>query len=383
MNNTKIGVLTGGGDAPGLNAVIRAIVMEAKKYGYSVIGIRDGWAGLINGIIQSLDINQAEEIIKEGGTILGTSRTNPFKDPQDAQKVKETFNGLGLNALITIGGEDTLSVAKKFFEMGIPTVGIPKTIDNDVNGTDYTFGFDTAVSRATQALDNLACTAKSHHRVLIVEIMGRHTGWLTLYSGVAGGAHIILIPEKPISIDQVCKVIMRRYRYKKNWAMVALAEGYYDPIFAFKIKEAEEVMKNLSELSEKDKEILKRYIPKVKYDAFDHPQLGGIAGIFAQEIENRLKKSIESFMPAKFQFEVRTASLGHLLRGGSPTPFDRLLGTRFGLKAVELVHRKNFGKVTALKGTKIVPISFEAAVGTLKKVPNSIYEEMKVLLNRD
>lgn len=378
--NKKIGVLTGGGDAPGLNAVIRAIVMEAKKYGHSVIGIRDGWAGLISGLIQPLDLNQAEEIIKEGGTIIGTSRTNPFKDPNDAQKVKETFRGLGLDALITIGGEDTLSVAKKFFEMGLPIVGIPKTIDNDVNGTDYTFGFDTAVSRATQALDNLACTAKAHHRVLVVEIMGRHAGWLTLYSGVAGGAHIVLIPEKPISIDQICKVIMRRYRYNKNWALVALAEGYCDPIFTAKVQEAEKVLKNLSE---KDKEIVKRYIPKVKYDAFGHPQLGGIAGVFAQEIEDRLKKSIESFMPAKFQFEVRTVSLGHLLRGGSPTPFDRLLGTRFGLKAVELVHCKNFGKVTALKGMKIVPISFETAVGTLKKVPDSIYEEMKVLLSRD
>lgn len=375
----KIGVLTGGGDAPGLNAVIRAIVIKAEEYGYSVIGIKDGWAGLINNSIQPLNTNQAEEIIKEGGTIIGTSRTNP-KDPQDIEKVKKTFYDLGLNALIAIGGEDTLSVAKKFFEMGLPIIGIPKTIDNDVNGTDYTFGFDTAVRRATEALDNLASTAKSHHRVLIVEIMGRHTGWLTLYSGVSGGAHIVLIPEKPVPFDQICKIIVQRYRYNKSWALIALAEGYSDSIFTDKVQEAENVLKNLSE---KEKEVIRRYIPKVKYDAFGHPQLGGIAGVFAQEIEARLKKVIESFMGDKFQFEVRAVSLGHLLRGGSPTPFDRLLGTRFGLKAVELIHQKNFGKVTALKGTEIIPITFEMAVGNLKRVPDSLYEEMKVLLNRE
>lgn len=338
----KIGVLTGGGDCPGLNAVIRAVVRTALKDGTSVMGIRNGWKGFIDGEYSPLDLQAVTGILPRGGTILGTSRTNPFKKKEDLEKLKKSFRELELQALIVIGGEDTLGVACKLYkEEKLPVVGVPKTIDNDLSATDVTFGFDTAVNVATECIDRLHTTAESHHRIMVVEVMGRHAGWIALHSGIAGGADVILIPEIPIDLNEVCSYLRKRYERGKGFSIVVVAEGA-------KFKEGQEV------------------VMEEKLDAFGHVRLGGIGEVLARKIEEKTK------------LETRVTVLGHIQRGGTPTAFDRVLGTRFGVKAVELAQKQAFGQMVSLKGTEIVAVSLERAVGSLKLVDKDLYEVAKV-----
>jgi len=338
----QIAVLTGGGDAPGLNAVIRGIVFKAKNLGYDVLGILDGWKGLLDckecGI---LDLDQVADIHILGGTILHTSRTNPYKVENGPKKVKDTLNKLNCDFLIAIGGEDTLGVANKLHKEGVKVIGVPKTIDNDLSETDYTFGFNTAITRATEAIQNLHTTAKSHHRTIIIEVMGRHAGWMTLEAGIAGGASIILLPEEPFDIDEICKIIKNRKKKGKNYSIIAVSEGALPK-------------KGQMELQVKEK------------DAFGHVRLGGIAERLAKEIEKNLG------------IECRHVVLGHLQRAGEPTVFDRLLGTRLGIKAAEMIDKQEFGKMASLKGTDIVAVELEKAVGKLKTVPKERYDEAKL-----
>ncbi|MFQ5646238.1 MAG: 6-phosphofructokinase, partial [bacterium] len=294
-----IGILTGGGDCPGLNAVIRAVVKKAAKLGgYQVLGIKNGWAGFINGDMEPLTEYSVSGILPRGGTILGTSRTNPYKKPEDVQKLRENVKRFGIDAVIAIGGEDTLGVASRLYDDGVKAVGVPKTIDNDLSGTDYTFGFDTAVSIATEAIDRLHTTAESHHRVIVCEVMGRHAGWIATYAGLAGGADCILIPEKPFNIDRVCNIVGCRKNSGKCFSIIVVSEGAQP-----------EKSENLVTLDK-------------KLDEFGHVRLGGIGEILANEIENRTG------------METRVTILGHIQRGGSPTAHDRVLATRFGIKAM-------------------------------------------------
>lgn len=334
----RIGILTGGGDCPGLNAVIRAVVKRAYQLGnYEIIGIRGGWRGLVNGEMELLTIQSVTGILHLGGTILGTSRTNPFKIEGGEQKLMDNFKNWKLDALIAIGGEDTLGVANKLYQKGIPVVGVPKTIDNDLQATDFTFGFDTAVSIATEAIDRLHSTAESHERIMVVEVMGRHTGWIATYAGLAGGADVILIPEIPIDIDAVCNLLLKRLNRGRHFSIVVVAEGARFP---------EKDMITLSE----------------EKDEFGHVRLGGIGYLVAKEIEKRLG------------WETRVTVLGHLQRGGSPTAYDRILATRFGVFAMDLVHKGEYGKMAALKGNDIVAVDIADAVSELKKVDMRIYE---------
>ncbi|MBI4358306.1 MAG: 6-phosphofructokinase [Candidatus Omnitrophica bacterium] len=333
---TKIGILTGGGDCPGLNAVIRAVVKGGIKKGWEVIGFKYGWKGMIDRETLSLDDRSVAGILHRGGTVLGTSRTNPYKNPEHIAKVREAFKFHNLHALIVVGGEDTLGVAAKLAAEGSPVVGVPKTIDNDLACTDYTFGFDTAVNVAMECIDRLHTTAESHNRVMVVEIMGRHAGWIATYAGLAGGADVILIPEIPVDIDQVCHVIKNRQARGKLFSIVAVAEG---ATFAGKGVVQEE-----------------------KLDQFGHVRLGGIGQILAEMIEK------------KTGFETRVTVLGHIQRGGSPTAFDRVLGTRFGIDALRLAEEKKFGYMVSLQGNKIVPVRLEQATGSLKLVPKELYE---------
>jgi 6-phosphofructokinase 1 len=337
----NIGILTGGGDCPGLNPVIRAVVRKAINEGFVVTGILNGWKGLVELETVALDLKAISGILPKGGTILGTSRTNPYKKPEDLQRLKENFRRLDLEALIAVGGEDTLGVAAKLIKEGITNiVGVPKTIDNDLSATDYTFGFDTAINIAMECIDRLHTTAESHHRIIVVEVMGRHAGWIAVEAGLAGGADIILIPEEPIDIDSVCSLISKRHSRGKTFSIVVVAEG----------------------AQFKDKSLITQ---EEKLDAFGHVRLGGIAESLAQEIEKRTG------------FETRVSVLGHIQRGGSPTAFDRVLGTRFGVKAVELVVQKKFGKMVALSGNKIVDTPLEEALKTLKTVDNELYDIAK------
>lgn len=338
----RIGILTGGGDCPGLNAVIRAVVVKASQNNIKVVGIKNGWKGLVNIDTMDLDRRLVSDILWKGGTILGTSRTNPYKNKDDVYKVIDNYKKLNLDALVAIGGEDTLGVANKLNKenIGVNVVGVPKTIDNDLNATDFTFGFDTAVNIAMEAIDRLRTTAESHHRVMVVEIMGRHAGWIALYSGLAGGADVILIPEVPIDIDEVCSIIKKSHEGGKLYSIVAVAEGAQFKAGPAVIKE-----KNL--------------------DSFGHVILGGIGDRLAKEIGSRTK------------FETRNTVLGHIQRGGSPSAFDRVLGTRFGYKAVELVLDKKFGNMVCLSGSDIKEAPLQAAVGTLKTVDMKFYEMAK------
>ncbi len=339
---TTIGVLTGGGDCPGLNAVIRAVVRTGIKYGFDTIGIRDGWAGLVEGNVEPLTDYSVTGILPKGGTILGTSRTNPFRKEADLQRLTDNVKKFGIDAIVAIGGEDTLGVAAKLSEMGIHVVGVPKTIDNDVSGTDYTFGFDTAVAIVTEAIDRLHTTAESHHRVMVVEVMGRHAGWIATVSGIAGGADEILIPEVPFDLDEVCRHIRARCESGKSFSIVVAAEGA-------KPKNGEGVITQ-----------------STKTDAFGHVRLGGVGNYLREEIENRLG------------METRVTVLGHVQRGGSPTAHDRVLATRFGVRAVELVREKNYGKMVALHGDTIVAVPIEEAVATLKTVDMDLYDLAKI-----
>lgn len=325
----RIGILTGGGDCPGLNAVIRAVVRRALIDKHQIIGIKNGWKGLVENDTLPLNLENTSGILHRGGTILGTSRTNPYKKEGDLEKVKDNFKQLKLEALIAVGGEDTLGVADKLVKEGFNVVGVPKTIDNDLNETEYTFGFDTAVNIAMEAIDRLHTTADSHHRVLVVEIMGRHAGWIALHSGIAGGADAVLIPELPIDINEVCETIKRRRGRGKLFSIIAVAEGA-------QFKQGDAVLQQ--------KEL----------DAFGHVRLGGIGETLAKKIEDMTK------------IETRSVVLGHLQRGGSPTAFDRILGTRFGIKAVELVNAKKFGYMVSLQANKIQAVPIEKAVAKLK-----------------
>ncbi len=338
----RIGILTGGGDCPGLNSVIRAVVRKALLEGYEIVGIKNGWKGLVENDTMLLDINAVSGILPKGGTILGTSRTNPYKKEGDLQKVKDNFKKIGLDALVAVGGEDTLGVASKLIKDGLTNiVGVPKTIDNDLSATDYTFGFDTALNTAMECIDRLHTTAESHHRIIVVEVMGRHAGWIATEAGLAGGADVILIPEIPIDMDEVCNVIKKRHARGKTFSIVVVSEG---AVF----KGADMV------LQEK------------KLDAFGHVRLGGIG----EDLAGRIEKITG--------FETRVSVLGHIQRGGSPTAFDRVLGTRLGVKAVELIKNKKFGRMVALAGIKIIDVSLEEAVKAIKTVDMELYDIAKV-----
>ena len=332
----KVGVLTGGGDCPGLNAVIRAVARRCQQRGHEVVGIREGWLGLVEGIFEPLGPREISGLLPRGGTILGTSRTNPYKlDAVDA--VLANFKREGLEALVAVGGEDTLGVAARLHaEQGFPVVGVPKTIDNDLSATDYTFGFDTAVFICTEAIDRLHTTAESHNRVIVVEVMGRQTGWIAVMSGIAGGADVILIPEHPISVEEACEDIRRRHERGKDFSIVVVSEGY--------------VLEGMADESE--------------VDQFGHVRLSerGVGARLAREIEERTG------------YETRVTVLGHVQRGGSPTPRDRVLATRFGLKAADLVNEGRFGRMAALQGDAIVDVSLEEATRELKTVPEDWYE---------
>jgi len=332
----KVGVLTGGGDCPGLNAVIRAVARRSFARGHDVVGIREGWRGLVDRKLEPLGPREVSGLLPRGGTIIGTSRTNPFRIEGAVEKVLANFQQEALDALVAIGGEDTLGVAARLYsEHELPVVGVPKTIDNDLSATDYTFGFDTAVFICTEAIDRLHTTAESHNRVMVVEVMGRHTGWIAVMSGIAGGADVILIPEHPISIDEACDDIMRRHDRGKDFSIVVVSEGYE--------------LEGLEDEGE--------------VDEFGHTRLSqrGVGEALAREIESRTG------------FETRVTVLGHVQRGGSPTPRDRVLATRYGLKAADLVHEGSFGRMAALHGDNIVDVSLEEATAELKTVPPDWY----------
>jgi len=338
----KIGIFTGGGDCPGLNPVIRAAVRHSINQGNEVIGFKDGWKGLIENKYLKLDADAVSGILSKGGTILGTSRTNPYKKENALKKLVENFKRRGLSALIAVGGEDTLGVAAKLTKDGIPNiVGVPKTIDNDLSLTDYTFGFDSALNIIMESIDRLRTTAESHHRIIVVEIMGRHAGWLATLGGIAGGADVILIPEVPFDLDEVCNLLKKRHQRRKAFSIVAVAEGAK--------------FKKTTLITQKE-----------KLDEFGHVRLGGIGQLLSAEIEKRTG------------CETRLSILGHLQRGGTPTAFDRVLGTRFGVHAVELIKKKKFGYMVALSGNKITEVPIKDAVKRLKTVDMQLYEITKI-----
>lgn len=327
-----VGVLTGGGDCPGLNAAIRAIVRRGLQSGYYMLGVNNGWKGLVEGAVEPLTDYSVSGILHKGGTILGTSRVNPYKKPETLQMLRENVKKYGLDALVAIGGEDTLSVAHRVCDDGIiNTVGVPKTIDNDLSGTDYTFGFDTAVTIATNAIDQLHTTAESHHRIMVVEVMGRHTGWIAVWAGMAGGADYIIIPEKPFDVKEVCGSIRKRHKRGKKFSIIVVAEG----------------------ATAREKELITQ---DEKLDEFGHVRLGGIGHFIGELIEKETG------------IETRVTILGHIQRGGSPTAYDRILATRFGLKAIDLVEEGNFGQMTALQGNDIISIPIKDAVEKPKLV---------------
>jgi phosphofructokinase-like protein len=332
----RVGVLTGGGDCPGLNAVIRSVARRSQTRGHDVLGVREGWRGLVEAKFEPLGPREISGLLPRGGTILGTSRTNPYKLDR-VESVLENFNGEGLDALVAIGGEDTLGVAARLYaEHDFPVVGVPKTIDNDLSATDYTFGFDTAVFICTEAIDRLHTTAESHNRVMVVEVMGRQTGWIAVMSGIAGGADVILIPEHPISVDEACEDIRRRHERGKDFSIVVVSEGYE----------------------------LEGLADEPETDEFGHVRLSerGVGARLAAQIEERTG------------YETRVTVLGHVQRGGSPTPRDRVLATRYGLKAADLVEEGRFGQMAALQGDAIVDVSLEEATRELKTVPKEWYD---------
>ena len=331
----RIGVLTGGGDCPGLNAVIRAVARRSWSRGHEVIGVREGWRGMVEQLFQPLGPREVSGILPRGGTIIGTTRTNPFKVDGGVEGIKRSF--AELDALVAIGGEDTLGVASQLHEqLNAPVVGVPKTIDNDLSGTDYTFGFDTAVAICTEAIDRLHTTAESHNRVMVVEVMGRHAGWIAVHSGIAGGADVILIPERPVDLDEVTRELQRRHSSGKNFSIVVVSEG--------------------CELPGAD--------DKGEVDQFGHKLLAkrGVGDRLGEEIESRTG------------FETRVTVLGHVQRGGSPTAYDRILATRFGLKAADLVEAGEFGQMASLQGSDVVSVSLREATAELKTVTDDWYD---------
>jgi len=333
-----IGILTGGGDCPGINAVIRAVVRAGIRYDDDTIGIRNGWQGLIDDDMMLLNNNSVSGILSKGGTILGTSRTNPLKKASDFQKIKDTIKKYNIDALVVIGGDGTLSAARDVSKEGIPVVGIPKTIDNDISGTDVTFGFDTAITTVTDAIDHLRTTAESHHRIMVVEVMGRNTGWLAVMAGIAGGADEILIPEVHFNMEEVCKKLNERYRAGKKFSLVVIAEGVHA------------------------KDLGLPEILNCGLDESGHEKYVGVGNILGKKLEKYLG------------IETRVTILGYVQRGGSPTANDRILATRFGVAAVDLVHAHDFGKMVALQGNRITSITLETAVNQQKTVDMEFYE---------
>ena len=341
----RVGVLTGGGDCPGLNAAIRAIVRKGiDHYGHAIVGFRDGWRGPLDNLHEELTIESTRGILPRGGTILGTSRTNPFKREDGPERVRENMESLHLDGLIAIGGEDTLGAAARLHgEHGLPVLGVPKTIDNDLAATDMTFGFDTALQVATEAIDRLHTTAESHHRVMVVEVMGRHAGWIALHSGLAGGGDVILIPERPFDIDEVCRLIRRRHSRGRFFSIVVVAEGAVPGEGTMEVDEGER-------------------------DEFGHVRLGGIGERLQGEIEERTG------------FETRAVVLGHIQRGGTPTAFDRVLATRLGAAAIDAAHEGRWGTMPALRGTRIELVALSDAVAKLRTVPPEDYEVASAFL---
>lgn len=342
----RVGMLTGGGDCPGLNAVIRAVVRRTiSKYDGSVIGFRYGWAGVIAGNALELGLDEISGILPRGGTILGTSRTNPYKSDGGVDSIVRRFKKESLDALVAVGGEDTLGVASRLYEEeGLPIIGVPKTIDNDILGTDFTFGFDTAVTIAAEAIDRLHTTAESHNRVVVVEVMGRHTGWIAVKAGIAGGADLIIIPERSITLEEICSVIKKRHERGKNFSIVVVAEGAQYPGDA-----PEQVDGGLVTIEQTT-------------DSFGHVRLGGIG--------NKLARAIE----AETGYETRVSVLGYVQRGGTPTAFDRVLGTRFGVLAADLAHQGQFGKMVSLSGDKVIPVALSHASEGVKRVDSELFE---------
>jgi ATP-dependent phosphofructokinase / diphosphate-dependent phosphofructokinase len=342
----RIGMLTGGGDCPGLNAVIRAVVRKGTfHYEDEFVGFMEGWRGVLDDKTMELGLSSVGGILPRGGTILRTSRTNPAKKPDGLQLCAENLKKHGCEALIAIGGDDTLSVAQKLFAKGVKVVGVPKTIDNDLSGTDFTFGFDTAVNIATEAIDRVHTTAEAHNRVIVVEVMGRDSGWIATYSGIAGGADVILIPEVPFDIDQVAELIRQRHSRGRYFSIVVAAEGA-------KFADGNETL------------------PAASLDEFGHARLGGIGATLASEIEKRTG------------FESRSVVLGHIQRGGSPTAFDRVLATRYGLGAIDMVHRGEFGRMAALRGNKIISIPLAEAIAANRKVDKEILDAAIGILDK-
>jgi 6-phosphofructokinase 1 len=336
----KIGMLTGGGDCPGLNAVIRAVVRKGIfHYQDEFIGFLEGWRGLIENHSMVLDLDSVSGILPRGGTILRTSRTNPSKRPDGFERCMATIDTHKIDALVAIGGDDTLSVAQKLHEKGVNVVGVPKTIDNDLGGTDYTFGFDTACNIVCEAIDRVHTTAEAHNRVMVVEVMGRDAGWIALYSGIAGGADVILIPERPFDVDKVAESIRHRHERGRYFSIVVVAEGA-----KFATGEGASIIHDMGK------------------DEFGHAKLGGVANILAREIEARTK------------FETRAVVLGHIQRGGSPTAFDRVLATRYGLGAIDMVHRSQFGCMAALRANKIVSITLKEAISKNRVVDDEMIQ---------
>jgi len=338
----RIGMLTGGGDCPGLNAVIRAVVRKGEAdYGHELVGYRHGWRGLIEGESMPLPLAVTRGLLPRGGTILGTSRTNPFKSDDGPARVKATMTRDGIDAVIAIGGDDTLGVAHRMAGEGLHFVGVPKTIDNDLSATDFTFGFHTAVQIATDAIDRLQTTAESHDRVMVVEVMGRHAGWIATYAGLAGGADLILVPEKPFDIEETCAAIKHRHERGANFSIVVVAEGA-TPV------------EGTMELQTGD------------LDEFGHVRLGGIG--------NRLQREIE----LRTGYEARMTQLGHLLRGGSPSAYDRVIATRFGIEAIDAVHEQDFDVMVALRGTDVIRVPLEAGVAQSKTVDQRLFDTAAV-----
>jgi phosphofructokinase-like protein len=338
----RIGILTGGGDCPGLNAVIRAVVRKGEGvFGHNIVGYRGGWRGPLEGDAFDLSIGAVRGLLPRGGTILGTSRTNPYNIDGGPDKVKQTLQRDNIGALIAIGGEDTLGVAYKLSKEGVNVVGVPKTIDNDLSATDFTFGFHTAVQIATELIDRLHTTAESHDRVMVVEVMGRHAGWIATYSGLAGGADVILVPERPFDIDEVCSRLSHRHNHGANFSIVVVAEGATPLEGTMELQTGE-------------------------LDEFGHVRLGGVGNRVAEEIENRTG------------YEARVTALGHVLRGGTPTAYDRVIATRFGLEAIDAVHEGDYGKMVALRGTDFVRVPIEDGVAELKTVDADLYEDAAV-----
>jgi 6-phosphofructokinase 1 len=342
MKAMRIGVLTGGGDCPGLNAVIRAVVLGGARHGDAFIGMLDGWLGAVENNTVPLEPDECQTILTKGGTILGSSRTNPFATDDGPDRLEATMAAHGLDAMVAIGGDDTLGAADRLHQRGLPVVGVPKTIDNDLSGTEVTFGFDTAVQIATDAIDRLQTTAESHHRVIVCEVMGRNVGWIAVHAGMAGGAAEILIPEVPFSVDAVCDRLQQRHDGDRFFSTVVVAEGALP----------------------RDDEAtwLRRSEQSGRADQFGHIRLGGIGDYLAEEIEQRTG------------FEARSTVLGHIQRGGSPTAFDRVLATRFGAAALAAVHDRAFGTMVALQGGSIIRIPLTDAIGKPKRVDPQLYE---------